>query len=38
MNISEIVVERMTYIKQGENFKVLPMKSRGVLEKRKASR
>ncbi len=25
MNISEKVVERMTYIKQGENFKVLPM-------------
>ncbi len=28
MNISEMVVERMTYIKQGENFKVLPMKLR----------
>ena len=25
MNISELVVNRMTYIKQGENFKVLPM-------------
>jgi DNA (cytosine-5)-methyltransferase 1 len=25
MNISEMVVDRMTYIKQGENFKVLPM-------------
>ena len=25
MNISEKVVDRMTYIKQGENFKVLPM-------------
>ena len=28
MNISDKVVERMTYIKQGENFKVLPMKLR----------
>jgi len=25
MNISDMVVKRMTYIKQGENFKVLPM-------------
>jgi DNA (cytosine-5)-methyltransferase 1 len=28
MNISETVVNRMTYIKQGENFKVLPMNLR----------
>lgn len=28
MNISDMVVKRMTYIKQGENFKVLPMKLR----------
>lgn len=28
MNISDPVVKRMTYIKQGENFKVLPMKLR----------
>jgi DNA (cytosine-5)-methyltransferase 1 len=28
MNISEKVVDRMTYIKQGENFKVLPMDMR----------
>lgn len=28
MNISDIVVNRMTYINQGENFKVLPMKLR----------
>lgn len=28
MNISEVVVNRMTYIKQGENFKVLPMELR----------
>jgi len=28
MNISDFVVERMTYIKQGENFKVLPMNLR----------
>jgi DNA (cytosine-5)-methyltransferase 1 len=28
MNISEPVVKRMTYISQGENFKVLPMKLR----------
>ena len=28
MNISDIVVKRMTYIKQGENFKVLPMELR----------
>jgi DNA (cytosine-5)-methyltransferase 1 len=25
MNISDVVVERMTYINQGQNFKVLPM-------------
>ena len=28
MNISDFVVNRMTYIKQGENFKVLPMELR----------
>ena len=28
MNISDLVVKRMTYIKQGENFKVLPMNLR----------
>jgi len=28
MNISEIVVKRMTHIEQGKNFKVLPMKLR----------
>lgn len=28
MNISELGVKRMTYIKQGENFKVLPMELR----------
>lgn len=28
MNISDPVVKRMTYIKQGENFKALPMKLR----------
>lgn len=28
MNISDVVVERMTYIKQGENFKALPMELR----------
>jgi DNA (cytosine-5)-methyltransferase 1 len=28
MNISDMVIKRMTYIKQGENFKVLPMKLR----------
>jgi DNA (cytosine-5)-methyltransferase 1 len=28
MNISEKVVDRMTYIKQGENFKALPMELR----------
>ncbi|HQQ93167.1 MAG TPA: DNA cytosine methyltransferase [Bacteroidia bacterium] len=28
MNISEMVVKRMTYIGEGENFKVLPMKLR----------
>ena len=28
MNISDMVVKRMTYIGQGENFKVLPMKLR----------
>ena len=28
MNISDPVIERMTYIKQGENFKVLPMNLR----------
>jgi DNA (cytosine-5)-methyltransferase 1 len=28
MNISDIVVERMKYIKQGQNFKVLPMELR----------
>lgn len=28
MNISEVVVNRMTYINQGENFKVLPMELR----------
>jgi DNA (cytosine-5)-methyltransferase 1 len=28
MNISDRVVERMTYIKEGENFKVLPMELR----------
>ncbi|MBK9983185.1 MAG: DNA cytosine methyltransferase [Chitinophagales bacterium] len=28
MNISDPVVKRMTYIKEGENFKVLPMKLR----------
>jgi len=28
MNISDVVVNRMTYIAQGENFKVLPMKLR----------
>jgi DNA (cytosine-5)-methyltransferase 1 len=28
MNISDVVVKRMTYIKQGENFKVLPMNLR----------
>ncbi len=28
MNISDVVVKRMTYIKEGENFKVLPLKLR----------
>lgn len=28
MNISDMVVKRMTYIKEGENFKVLPMNLR----------
>ncbi|HXA00344.1 MAG TPA: DNA cytosine methyltransferase [Cytophagaceae bacterium] len=28
MNISDVVVNRMTYIKQGQNFKVLPMSLR----------
>lgn len=28
MNISDVVVNRMTFIKEGENFKVLPMKLR----------
>lgn len=28
MNISDLVMKRMTYIKQGENFKVLPMNLR----------
>lgn len=28
MNISDVVVNRMTYIKQGENFKVLPLNLR----------
>jgi DNA (cytosine-5)-methyltransferase 1 len=28
MNISDVVVKRMTYIKEGENFKVLPMNLR----------
>lgn len=28
MNISDVVIKRMTYIKQGENFKVLPMNLR----------
>jgi len=28
MNISDVVINRMTYIKQGENFKALPMRLR----------
>jgi len=28
MNISDVVINRMTFIKQGENFKVLPMELR----------